>query len=83
MNAICGAGQDTWNLRHKSDSQGPALRILGPRVAISNSQESLSRILVVKVPCPRVLILDYAHLYYRLTLYLIVTSFLNVSDFLK
>ena len=49
INSICGVGQDSWNLRHKFNSQGPALRILGLRVAISNSQGPISR-----VPCPRV-----------------------------
>ena len=34
INSICGVGQDTWNLRHKFNYQGPALRILGLRVAI-------------------------------------------------
>ena len=54
INSICGAGQDSWNLRHKFNSQGPALRILGLRVAISNSQGPISRVLGVRVPCPRV-----------------------------
>ena len=30
-------GQDTWNLRHKFNYQGPALRILGLRVALLKS----------------------------------------------
>ena len=57
-------GQDTWNLRHKFNSQGPALRILGLRVAISNfqgpgcqglmSQSPSSRVLGVRVPYSRV-----------------------------
>ena len=46
--------QDTWNLRHKFNFQGPALRILGLGVAISKSQGPISRVLGVKVPCPRV-----------------------------
>ena len=46
--------QDTWNLRHKFNFQGPALRILGFGVAISKSQGPISRVLGVKVPCPRV-----------------------------
>ena len=91
MNAICGAGQDTWNLHHKFNSQGPALRILGPRVAIPNSNGRVSRVPAPRVPVlkvsgsrspgSQVLILDYAHLYYRFTLYLIVTSYLNVAGF--
>ena len=54
INSICGAGQDTCNLRHKFNSQGPALRIMGLRVAISNSQSPSSRALGVRVPCSRV-----------------------------
>ena len=54
INSICGAGQDTWNLRHKINSQGSALRIVGLRVTISNSQGPISRVLGVRVPCPRV-----------------------------
>ena len=50
VNSICGAGRDTWNLRHKFDSEGPALRILGLRVAISKSQGPISRVLCVRVP---------------------------------
>ena len=49
VNSICGAGRDTWNLRHKFNSQGPALRILGLRVAISKAQGPIS-----SVPCLRV-----------------------------
>ena len=51
VNSICGAGRDTLNLRHKFNSQGPALRILGLRVAISKFQGPISRVLGVKVPC--------------------------------
>ena len=54
VNSICGAGRDTWNLRHKFNSQGPALRILGLRVAISKSQGPISRVLGVRVPRLRV-----------------------------
>ena len=50
VNSICGAGRDTWNLRHKFNSQGPALRILGLRVAISKAQGPISRVLCVRVP---------------------------------
>ena len=32
VNSVCGAVRDTWNLRHKFNSQGPALRILDLRV---------------------------------------------------
>ena len=54
VNSICGTGQDTWNLHHKFNSQGSALRILGLRVTISKSQGPISRVLGVRVPCPRV-----------------------------
>ena len=47
-------GQDTWNLHHKFNFQGPALRILGLRVAISKSQGPISRVLGVRVPGRRV-----------------------------
>ena len=40
----------SWNLRHKFNSQGPSLRILGLRVAISKSQGPISRFLGVRVP---------------------------------
>ena len=75
VNSICVAGRDTWNLHHKFNSQGPALRILGLRVAISKSQRPISRFLGVRVPVSQglgfqspgsqglgsqVLILDYA-----------------------
>ena len=46
-------GWDTWNLRHKFNSQGPTLRILGLRVAISKSLGPISSVLGVKVPVPR------------------------------
>ena len=66
VNSICGAGRDTWNLRHKFHSQGPALRILGLRIAISKSQRPISRVLCLSVPVPgswdlrsQVLIFDY------------------------
>ena len=69
VNSICGAGRDTWNLRHKFNSQGPALRTLGLRAAVSKSQEPISRVSGVRVPClrvqgpsPHVLILDYAQI---------------------
>ena len=54
INSICGAGRDTWNLHHKYNSQGPALRILGLRVIVSKNQGHISRILGVRVPCSRV-----------------------------
>ena len=54
INSICGAGQDSWNLSNKFNFQGPALRILGLRVAISNSQGLVSRFLGVRTPCSRV-----------------------------
>ena len=53
INSICGAGQDNRNLRHKFNSQCHALRMLGLRVAISNSQGPISRVLDVRVLCPR------------------------------
>ena len=46
-------GLDTWNLRHKFNFQGPALRILGLRVPISKSHSPTSRVLGARVPCPR------------------------------
>ena len=49
VNSICVAGRDTWNLHHKFNSQGPALRILGLRVAMSKSQGPISRVLGVRV----------------------------------
>ena len=49
INSICGAGQDIRNLCHKFNSQGPALRVLGLRVASPKSQGSSSRVLVVLV----------------------------------
>ena len=55
VNSICGAGRDTWNLRHKFHSQGSALRILGLRVAISMFQRPISRAVSERpssrVPC--------------------------------
>ena len=51
FNSICCAGWNTKNLCHKFNSQGPALRILGLRVASSKSQGPSSRVLGVKVPC--------------------------------
>ena len=54
VNSICGAGRDTWSLRLKLNSQGPAVRILGLRVAISKSQGPISRVLGVRVPRLRV-----------------------------
>ena len=51
---ICGAGRETRNLCHKFNSQGPALRILGLRVASLKSQGPSSRVLGVRVPYPRV-----------------------------
>ena len=54
INSICGAGQDSWNLSNKFNLQGPALRVLGFRVAISNSQGPVSRFLGVRAPCSRV-----------------------------
>ena len=52
VNSICGAGRDTWNLCRKFNSQGPTLRILGLRVAISKSQGPISRVLGVRIPVP-------------------------------
>ena len=54
VNSICVAGRDTWNLHHKFNSQGPALRILGLRVAISKSHRPISRVLGIRVLCSRV-----------------------------
>ena len=54
INSICGVARDTWNLRHKFNFQGPALSILGLRVAISKSQGLISRVLGVRIPCLRV-----------------------------
>ena len=54
VNSICGAGRDTWNLLHKFNSQGPALRILGLSVAYSKFQGPISGVLGVRVPCLRV-----------------------------
>ena len=54
VNSICGTGRDTWNLRHNVNAQGPVLRILGLRVAISKSQGLISIVLGVRVSCPRV-----------------------------
>ena len=47
-------GWDTRNLCHKFISQGPALKILDLRVASPKFQGSSSRVLDVRVPCPRV-----------------------------
>ena len=55
VNSICGAGRGTRNLCHKFNSQSPALRILGLRVANPKSQWPSSGILGVRVPCLRVL----------------------------
>ena len=44
--------RDTWNLCRKFNSQGPTLRILGLRVAISKSQGPISRVLGVRIPVP-------------------------------
>ena len=49
-NSICCTGQDTWNLRHKFNSESLALRILGLRVAISKFRGPISRFLGVRVP---------------------------------
>ena len=54
VNSVCGAGRDTKNLCHKFNSQGPALRILGLKVAIPKSHGPIFRVLGVRVPCPRV-----------------------------
>ena len=54
FNSIYGAGRDTRNLCHKSNSQGPDLRILGLRVASPKSQGPSSRVLCIRVPCLRV-----------------------------
>ena len=50
INSICRAGQGTY----KFNSQGTALRFLGLRVAISNSQGPISKVPGVRVPCPRI-----------------------------
>ena len=42
VNSICGAGQDTRNLCHKFNSQGPALRILGHRDPVPGSWVPMS-----------------------------------------
>ena len=56
VNSICGAGRDTRNLCHKSNSQGPALRIMGLSVASPKSQGPSSGCqgLSSRVPCLRV-----------------------------
>ena len=54
VNSICSAGRDTRNLRHKLNSQGTALRILGLSVTSCKSQGPNSRVLGVRVPCLRV-----------------------------
>ena len=43
-------------ISHKFNSQGPALRILSLRIASHNSKGSSSRVIGVRVSCPRVLI---------------------------
>ena len=50
INSICRAGQGTY----KFNSQDTALRFLGLRVAISNSQGPISKVPGVRVPCPRI-----------------------------
>ena len=50
--SICGVGWDTWNLRHKFNSQGSALRVLGLRVEIFKSQGPISRVMCVRIPVP-------------------------------
>ena len=54
VNSVCGAGRDTKNLCHKFNSQGPALRILGVKVAIPKFQGPIFRVLGVRVTWPRV-----------------------------
>ena len=49
VKSICDAGRDTCKMHHKFNSQGPALRILGLRVAIYKSQG-----VIYRVPCSRV-----------------------------
>ena len=44
VNSVCGASRDTRNLRQKFNSQGPALKILDLRVAISKFQGPISRV---------------------------------------
>ena len=53
VNSSCGVSRNTRSLCHKFSSQGPALRILGLRVAIPKFQEPRSRVLGVRAPCPR------------------------------
>ena len=50
VNSICGAGQDTRNMCHKFNSQGPALRILDLRVVNSKYQGPSSGIVGIRVP---------------------------------
>ena len=48
ISAICGAGQDTRNLCHKFNSQGPSSRVLGVRVLCPRVPESYGlRVLVL------------------------------------
>ena len=49
VNSVCGAGRDAKNLCHKFNSQGPALRILGVKVAIPKFQGPIFRVLGVRV----------------------------------
>ena len=44
VNLVCGVSRDTMNLRQKFNSHGPALKILGLRVAIPKSQGPISRV---------------------------------------
>ena len=54
VNSIYGVGRDTRNLCHKISSQGPALRILGLRVASPKSQVPGLRVSSLRVPGSRV-----------------------------
>ena len=54
VNSIFGAGWDTRNPCHNFNTQGPAVRILGLRVAILKSKGASSRVLGVRALCPRV-----------------------------
>ena len=49
VNSVCGAGRDSRNLCHKFSSQGPALKILGLRVASPKFQGPSSGVLGVRV----------------------------------
>ena len=44
VNSVCGASRDTRNLCQEFNSQGPALKIRGVRVAIPKFQRPISRV---------------------------------------